>query len=312
LHYIEKWIEKNIPEKKRQLKLKIADWLQSNTSLSGLIKQEGAKRVQETILLTVVNDEDSKLLFVHQRQKVPTTLEVVFSDTNDTLDIETGHISSDSLEQVLARENPPTWATSLYESIIVIEGDTSGPLSEKFKRARQEAPLLGSVVSNYAITEVLGRGGMGIVYLGEEQNTGKKVAVKSVLPKSALPGISVEAYQNFVKRFVREAKVIAGLSKANKHIVHIEIAGITGEIPFYIMEYLPGAIPEETMAAEEAVNTIFQAGCAFEAAHTVEFDYLDHNNKKQRVAGVAHRDIKPDNLRMASDGTLKIRRSTAV
>jgi tetratricopeptide (TPR) repeat protein len=99
--------------------------------------------------------------------------------------------------------------------------------------------------------------------------------------------------------------VLAGLSETNPHIVRITDAGEYEGIPYYCMEYLPKGVPKKT-SLKEAVNIIYQAGCGLEAAHSVEFDYVDHTGKKYRVKGVTHRDIKPENLRIGVDGKVKV------
>jgi serine/threonine protein kinase len=72
------------------------------------------------------------------------------------------------------------------------------------------------------------------------------------------------------------------------------------------MEFLLKGIPKRASSVEEAISIIYQAGCGLEAAHNVEFNYTDHTGKTQKVKGVAHRDIKPDNLRISIDGKVKV------
>ncbi|MEM4264013.1 MAG: protein kinase [Candidatus Woesearchaeota archaeon] len=296
----------SLKQQQQELLFKAADWIQQNKSISGLSEKNNGQL--QTVVQTIFRGGGIIAHEVKNRNGKKVVLEKTpeFTLCQDpkrgpaTLSLE------QKIESALSQKNPPQWATNLSASIIEITGE--GPvdsLLEKLEEAQEVIPLLGKEIEGYVITTKLGQGGMGYVCLGENPETSAKVAVKSVLPRSSLPAVNAETYKNFVNRFIREAKVLSSLSKENKHIVKIMEAGEFEGLPFYVMEFLPKGIPAKA-DLEEAIRIIYQAGCGLEAAHNAEFEYVGHDGKKQQVRGIAHRDIKPDNLRIAADGTVKV------
>ena len=84
----------------------------------------------------------------------------------------------------------------------------------------------------YSISRLLGKGGMGSVYLGQHTVIGKKVAVKILRREFAKS-------EEMVKRFYREAQAAAAIG--HKNIIDVMDVGVTGEEePFLVMEYLEG------------------------------------------------------------------------
>ena len=133
----------------------------------------------------------------------------------------------------------------------------------------------GERIGSYRIERVLGRGGMGIVYLARHDRLNRPVALK-VLP--------AHASADRITRFRREAEVIAALRHPN--IVQMfEIGDHDGQ-PFLVMEYVPGGSLGEKLAVAplrptEAARLIETIARALAAAHR---------------QGVIHRDLKPANL----------------
>lgn len=131
----------------------------------------------------------------------------------------------------------------------------------------------------YRILKLLGEGGMGVVYLGENLRLGRKVAVK-LLHSEWLDDITT------VKRFFREAKVAAGLRHTN--IINVlDVGESQMNEPYIVLEYLEGETLSELLKRtgpldlETTLNIIEPV---LEALHVT--------HKK----GIVHRDLKPDNI----------------
>ena len=140
----------------------------------------------------------------------------------------------------------------------------------------------------YRIKGVIGRGGMGAVYEGFDENLSRTVAIK-VLPEEH--AIS----EDFVRRFLAEAKAIAQLSHPN--VVAVHYAGSEEGQYFFAMEYVEGENLQQVveregpLAAKTAVGYAHQAALGLEAAC---------------AEGIIHRDVKPANLMLTPDGVIKV------
>jgi serine/threonine protein kinase len=142
------------------------------------------------------------------------------------------------------------------------------------------------------IVRELGRGGMGIVYEGEQEILGRRVAVK-VLPRQAL------ANKTSRERFHREAKLVARLQHPN--IVPIHTIGEEDGIPYFVMALIDGSgldrILEDgvTIPPEIQPRAQWVAGIGCQAAEALAYAHGQN---------VLHRDIKPSNFLLDSAGTL--------
>jgi beta-lactam-binding protein with PASTA domain len=140
----------------------------------------------------------------------------------------------------------------------------------------------------YRILRKLGTGGMANVYLAEDQELGRRVAIKILNERHA-------GDEQFIERFRREAKNAAGLSHPN--IVSIYDRG-EAEGTYYIsMEYLEGRSMKELILARGP------------APIPVAIDYARQILAALRVAhrqGLVHRDIKPHNVLVDGEGRLKV------
>jgi eukaryotic-like serine/threonine-protein kinase len=145
-----------------------------------------------------------------------------------------------------------------------------------------------AIAGRYVVEGSLGRGGMASVHLARDEQLGRFVAVKRL--SESLGGDEV-----FRERFLREARLAAGLSHPN--IVAVFDVGEEDGVPYIVMEYVPGQtladLMESTgpMDSDRAVDLVLQACAGLEHAHS---------------AGLVHRDIKPQNLLVRDDDTLKI------
>ena len=140
----------------------------------------------------------------------------------------------------------------------------------------------------YEITELIGVGGMADVYKATDILEDKTVAVKILKTEFA-------DNEEFVRRFRNESKAIAVLSHPN--IVKIFDVGFSEKIQFIVMEYIDGITLKEFMEQQgvikwkDCVHFIIQILRALQHAHD---------------RGIVHRDIKPQNIMLFSDGTIKV------
>ncbi|MCM1523247.1 MAG: Stk1 family PASTA domain-containing Ser/Thr kinase [Ruminococcus sp.] len=140
----------------------------------------------------------------------------------------------------------------------------------------------------YEITELIGIGGMADVYKAVDLAEDRTVAVKILKNEFA-------DNDEFVRRFRNESKAIAVLSHPN--IVKIYDVGFSGKIQFIVMEYIDGITLKEFMEQQgvlkwkDSVHFIVQILRALQHAHD---------------RGIVHRDIKPQNIMLFPDGTIKV------
>ena len=152
---------------------------------------------------------------------------------------------------------------------------------------RASGPHCGQLIGRYRLLTLLGRGGMGEVYLATDTELGREVALK-LLPAEFLGDAGR------VKRFEREAKLASTLNHPN--ILTIYEIGRDGDTLFIATEFVRGQTLRHRLAAgainlTEAVDTTIQVVTALGAAHG---------------AGIVHRDIKPENVMLRPDGYVKV------
>jgi eukaryotic-like serine/threonine-protein kinase len=142
--------------------------------------------------------------------------------------------------------------------------------------------------NRYADPRPIGRGGMGQIYLAEDRELGRKVAIKVLDDRFA-------GNEQLRERFKREALAAARLS-GHAHVVTIFDVGESQGRPFIVMEYLPGGtLGDRTRQGPvepgEALSWLGQIAEALDAAHEL---------------GVVHRDVKPPNLLFDARGELVV------
>ncbi len=150
------------------------------------------------------------------------------------------------------------------------------------------APLLGQTFGKCRLLDLIGRGGMGNVYLAEHLFLRRKVAIK-VLSRD------LSAIPEEVERFEREAVSAAKLDHPN--IVRIHDVDEENGRTFIVMEYVDGEDLEERLRRQAPLPIREAARVALEVARA-----LDHAH----AAGVIHRDVTPGNILLAWDGRVKI------
>ena len=144
--------------------------------------------------------------------------------------------------------------------------------------------LRRDLASQYQITDLLGRGGMSLVYLAQEMELNRQVAIK-VLPLQLLHGADA------AERFEREGKISASLD--HPHIVPIFRVGSTSTFLWYTMKRIRGRSLEQIISERgglplaDVLSIVQQVGDALHYAHR---------------QGVVHRDVKPANVMIEESG----------
>ncbi len=153
------------------------------------------------------------------------------------------------------------------------------------------AGMIGRRIDGYTITDVVGAGGMGTVYLARQQSPDRLVALKMMRPGMASPSM--------LRRFQYETEALARLQ--HEGIARIYEAGMWddggGAVPWFAMEYIPNALVLTDFAHREQLSTaqrleLFRKVCI--AVH--------HGHQK----GIIHRDLKPGNILVNERGNPKI------
>ncbi|MGN1411815.1 MAG: Stk1 family PASTA domain-containing Ser/Thr kinase [Oscillospiraceae bacterium] len=148
---------------------------------------------------------------------------------------------------------------------------------------------IGMVLDNrYKIEQLIGVGGMAYVFTAEDTQEHRTVAVKILKDEFA-------SNREFVKKFVNESKVLSGLSHPS--IVEVFDVSFDGDPKFMIMEYIDGITLKEYMDTQGALS--WKDSVHF----TIQILRALHH---AHARGVIHRDIKPHNIMLFTDGTVKV------
>jgi serine/threonine protein kinase/Flp pilus assembly protein TadD len=142
-------------------------------------------------------------------------------------------------------------------------------------------------ISHYRILGLIGKGGMGEVYLAEDTKLGRRVALK-VLPQE------FASDESRMRRFIKEAKAASAFTHPN--VASIHELGESESVAFIAMEFVEGqtldaAIKESSLAISRVVEIAIQMADALEEAHS---------------KGITHRDIKPGNIMLTKRGQVKV------
>jgi tRNA A-37 threonylcarbamoyl transferase component Bud32 len=143
--------------------------------------------------------------------------------------------------------------------------------------------------ARYAKPELLAYGGMADVYRATDASLGRSVAVKVLSERYA-------SDDELHARFLREARTAASLSGEPNVIVIHDVGETRRKLPFIVMELVPGGTVADRLRhgrvpVEQAVDWLEQGAAALDRAHE---------------RGIVHRDVKPANLLVADDGTIRV------
>jgi serine/threonine protein kinase len=145
------------------------------------------------------------------------------------------------------------------------------------------------LAGRYELIEVIGRGGMGAVYRARDLTLERVVAVK------VLPAALAEGEPTHITRFTREARAAASLSHAG--VVAVYDTGADDGTRFIVMEHVAGRSLAMVLHEDAPLEPV-------QAAHIAQ-DMADALGAAHD-AGIVHRDVKPSNVMIADDGTVKV------
>jgi serine/threonine protein kinase len=170
------------------------------------------------------------------------------------------------------------------ESSPSVPAEADVPQAEAAAPAAAGSILPGTrIADKYVVERMIGEGGLGVVLAARHVHLDQVVAIKSLRPNAL-------ANKGVAERFLREARLAAKIR--SEHVVHVyDVGTLPDGTPYMVMEYLAGTDLGRQLNAtgplpvDKAVDYVLQACEALAEAH---------------IAGIVHRDIKPDNLFVAT------------
>ena len=187
----------------------------------------------------------------------------------------------------LARQSA-TDGNSKSLPLLLIENDYITRRQLERIKAQAEAERSGQQIPGYKVLGQLGKGAMATVFKGRQLSLDRLVAIK-VLPRKFTNN------PQFIERFYAEGRAAAQLNHPN--IVQAYDVGQAGDYHYFVMEYVEGRtvyddiVKNRRYQEKEAIDVVLQIAEA-----------LGHAHEK----GIIHRDVKPKNLMMTSDGVAKL------
>ncbi len=173
------------------------------------------------------------------------------------------------------------------EALLVPHESSHRGISPDERSAPQSTAVIGQAIAHYKILSLLGRGGMGEVYLARDIRLDRKVALK-ILPTE------LAANEDRMRRFVQEAKAAAALNHPN--IAHIYEIGEADGVNFIAMEFIDGqTLRQCILDLRPDLPKLLQL-----------FQHAAEGLSKAHAAGIVHRDLKPENIMITRDGHAKI------
>ncbi len=191
-----------------------------------------------------------------------------------------------------------------YRFMVPVEWVSSSPGGEALAKEAEaqtqpsirHGELIGKKVSHYRVLQVIGGGGMGVVYKAEDLNLGRCVALK-FLPEE----LGAEAVA--LARLQREARTASSLSHANICSIY-ELEQYEGQ-PFIAMELLEGQSLRDYLASQSLRSDGSAAPIAVDQLLDIAIQICD-GLEAAHEKGIIHRDIKPANIFITSKGFAKI------
>ncbi|MHC5058515.1 MAG: serine/threonine-protein kinase [Planctomycetota bacterium] len=144
------------------------------------------------------------------------------------------------------------------------------------------------VFGDYELIAKVGKGGMGSVFKARRISTGETVAFKALPPSFA-------KQENLVARFKREVRILLGLKHEN--IIQGFDSGSIGNLHYLAMEYVDGRPVSEQLAREKRLPRERVIEIMASVARALAYAHSE---------GLIHRDVKPDNILIRSDGVVKL------
>jgi eukaryotic-like serine/threonine-protein kinase len=143
-------------------------------------------------------------------------------------------------------------------------------------------------ISGYSIEKSIGEGGMGVVYKARQVSMDRVVALKVLSEKFS-------SNTEFIDRFIREARSAGRLNHPN--VIHVHDVSKTAGRYFFSMEFIDGPTIKKLLKDKGVLPPKQSLEIVTQAARALEFA---HEN------GIVHRDVKPDNIMLTSEGVVKL------
>ena len=151
------------------------------------------------------------------------------------------------------------------------------------------------VAGRYRLIRPLGRGGMGAVWLGEDQLAGRQAAVKELRPPAGISGAEQDVFR---RRALAEARSAARLTHPNAVTLYDVIpASPADDAVYLIMEYVDGATLGQVIEREGPLSEPRATGIALQMLSILDAAH---------ALGIVHRDIKPANIMITATGQVKL------
>lgn len=182
--------------------------------------------------------------------------------------------------------SPAPTADASLDTVLIPRGSS---ISSSTEIELDEVLLDGQVIDIYECRNILGRGGMGVVYLAVNQNLNREVALKVLCPRRV--SLSID----YIERFENEGRSAAALVHPN--IVTTHAIGRTDSHHFLEMEFVPGQSLQQEIEFKGAIGPLRSTQMAVGIAEGLAMAHR---------MGIVHRDLKPDNVLVTPAGYPKI------
>ncbi|MFL5626047.1 MAG: protein kinase domain-containing protein [Ktedonobacteraceae bacterium] len=150
--------------------------------------------------------------------------------------------------------------------------------------------LIGKVIGSCVIEKLLGLGGSSAVFLAQQSEPRRKVAIKVFLPRSYM---NAQMQKDFYSRFLLEAEAASRLD--HPHILPIYSYGEQDGLPYIIMPYMPGGTLRDYIIAHGSLSLSQAQWYLEQIASALDYAHQAH--------GYVHCDVKPANILLDSDGS---------
>ena len=190
-----------------------------------------------------------------------------------------------------AAGGPPTNVTAPWAKDSLASSGAAAAAAASAKEPPKSLPpdeLVGKTLAGYRVIRKIGQGGMGAVYMAEQVSLKREVALKVLSEKFV-------ADSAFVDQFLNEARAAGQLNHPN--VVQVYDVGQAEGRYFFSMEFVPGGAIEDKVKGGRTAEWPDALNWFLDATNALIF---------AQKRGILHRDVKPDNLMLAEDGSAKL------